>query len=132
MSKIALLAVALTGLAVTSALAQTAPAPAPATSPAASTAPAATPAPAAAQNGPSDPAAKARFEKFRSVCGADIQKHCGTVERGKDQARGQMRQCIETNKAKFSTDCQAAVAERDANREARKQTAPANADKPKS
>ncbi len=124
MSKIALVAAALAGLAVTSAFAQTAPVPAPTASPA--------PAAAPSNAGPHDPAAKARFEKFRSVCGADIQKHCGNVERGNDQARSQMRQCIETNKAKFSTDCQAAVAERDANREARKQTAPTNADKPKS
>src|SRR5690606_13559064 len=110
---------------VTSALAQTVTPSAPVTPPAAT---AATPAPVTTHNGPSDPAARARFEKFRTVCGADIQKHCGTVERGKDQARGQMRQCIEANKAKFSTECQAAVAERDANREARKQSAPANAD----
>lgn len=125
MSKIAILAAALTGLAVTSAFAQTATQPT--GSPAA--APAAVPATGA---GPHDPAAKARFEKFRAVCGADIQKHCGSIDRTSDTGRGQMRQCVETNKAKFSADCQAAVAERDANREARKLTAPTNAEKPKS
>lgn len=127
MSKLAIIAAAITGLAVTSAFAQTAAQPA--ASPAA--APAAT-APAPTSAGPHDPAAKARFEKFRAVCGADLQKHCGTVDRTSDAGRGQMRQCIETNKAKFSTECQAAVAERDANREARKLTPPANGEKPKS
>lgn len=126
MTKIALIAAALTGLAITSAFAQTA---APPAAPAAA-APAATSIPAAP--GAQDPAAKARFEKFRAVCGADIQKACGNVDRTTDAGRGQMRQCIETNKAKFSADCQAAVAERDANREARKTVAPVNAEKPKS
>lgn len=127
MSKLAIIAAAITGLAITSALAQTATPPA---APSAA-APAAT-APANSGAGPQDPAAKARFEKFRAVCGADLQKHCGTVDRSSEAGRGQMRQCIETNKAKFSTDCQAAITERDANREARKLTAPANAEKPKS
>ena len=127
MFKRALIATALTGLAITSVAAQTAtpPSPAPAAAPTAA-------APAVSEKGPQDPAAKARFEKFRAVCGSDIQKHCGTVERGNDQARGQMRQCVEANKAKFSTECQAAVVERDANREARKQAAPATSEKPKS
>lgn len=125
MSKLALIAAALTGLAVTSAFAQTAAPTTPTTAPAAA---------ATGEKGPQDPASKARFEKFRAVCGADIQKHCGTVERGNEQARGQMRQCIDTNKAKFSADCQAAVTERDANRDARKQAtpAPAASEKPKS
>lgn len=124
MSKIAILAAAFTGLAITAAFAQTA------TPPAATTAPApAAAAPAKSDAGLQDPAVKARFEKFRAVCGADVQKHCGTVDRTTEAGRGQMRQCIETNKAKFSTDCQAAVAERDANRAANKQAAP---EKPKS
>lgn len=130
MSKLLLAASAFAGFLATSALAQTATAPATPSAPAA--APAAPATPVAQPSGPHDPAAKARFERFRAICGADLQKHCGTIERGNDQARGQMRQCIDTNKAKFSADCQAAVAERDANREARKQTAPSNADKPKS
>lgn len=124
MKKIALLAAALSGLTITAALAQTATPPAAATTPAPAAA-----APAKSGAGPQDPAAKARFEKFRAVCGADIQKACGTVDRSTDAGRGQMRQCIETNKAKFSTDCQAAIAERDANRAASKQTQP---EKPKS
>ncbi len=39
-----------------------------------------------------------------------------------------MRQCVETNKAKFSAGCQAAIVERDAARDARKS---APGDKPK-
>ena len=80
--------------------------------------------PAAKSDMSQDPEAKARFEKFRAVCGADLDKHCGTVERGTEQARGQMRQCITTHKASFSASCQAAIVERDAAREARKQDKP--------
>jgi hypothetical protein len=83
-------------------------------------------------NGPmsDNPEARARWEKFRAVCGKDLQTHCATVARGTEQARGEMRQCIETHKAKFAKDCQAAIAERDAAREARKQAPEAS--KPKS
>jgi hypothetical protein len=79
------------------------------------------------------PEAKARYEKFRTACGTDLQKHCATVQRGTEQARGEMRQCIETHKASFSATCQTALSERDAAREARKQgQAPAAPEKPKS
>ena len=93
---------------------------------------AATPAPQV--SAPADPEAKARFEKFRLVCGADLQTHCANVQRGEqakgEQGRGEMRQCIEANKAKFSTACQTAITERDAARQARKQgVAPAAAAK---
>jgi hypothetical protein len=69
------------------------------------------------------PEVKARYEAFRAVCGADLQTHCANVARGTESARGEMRQCIATHKAKFSTACQAAVAERDAARDARKSAA---------
>lgn len=84
------------------------------------------------------PEAKARMEKFRAACGADLQTHCAAVqakgEQAKsDQGRGEMRTCIDANKVKFSMSCQAAITDRDAAREARKQTAPASGtDKPKS
>lgn len=74
------------------------------------------------------PEMKARFEKFRAACGADLQTHCATVARGPDAGRAEMRQCVETNKAKFSAGCQAAIVERDAARDARKS---APGDKPK-
>ncbi len=77
-----------------------------------------------------DPAARARMEKFRAACGADLQTHCGTIARGTEQSRTEMRQCIDTNTAKFSAACQAAVAERAADRAARKDAAPADV-KPK-
>ena len=95
---------------------------------AAPAAPSAT-APAKSQT-PDDPAAKARWEKFRAACGADLQTHCATVVRGTEQGRADMRQCIETNKAKFSAGCQSAVAERAAERAARKDAGPTDA-KPK-
>jgi hypothetical protein len=94
-------------------------------------------APAASQKGgfADNPEAKARFEKFRAACGADLQTHCAMVQRGSDQARSEMRQCIETHKAKFSATCQTALTERDAARDARKQTqgvtSPAITEKPK-
>lgn len=106
---------ALTALASV-ALAQTAPPSAPSAA-----------APSSAPQRSQDPEAKARFEKFRAACSADLATHCASVAKGE---RGEMRQCVETHKAKFSTGCQAAITERDANREARKQAAPS--DKPKS
>jgi hypothetical protein len=110
------------------AVAQTANPTAPAvTAPAAAPVAASTP-----QRQDMSPEAKARYEKFRAACGADLQTHCAAIARGPDQSRGEMRQCIETNKTKFSASCQAAVAERDANREARKQALPAATEKPKS
>lgn len=94
-------------------------------------APAAPPANAPAATKPDvTPEMKARFEKFRAACGADLQTHCASVARGTDQTRGEMRQCIEANKAKFSAGCQAAITERDAARDTRKAGQPA--DKPKS
>lgn len=101
-------------LAAVPALAQTAP-------------PAAPPAERAA-----DPEAKARFEKFRTACGPDLQTHCATVAKGTDHSRADMRQCIEANKSKFSAACQTAITEREANREARKQSQPVAVEKPKS
>ena len=115
--------VAALALVPTLAVAQTAPAP---TTPAPA-APAA--APAAAPQRTVDPEMKARFEKFRAACGADLATHCATVAKGE---RGEMRQCVEANKTKFSAGCQAAIADRDAGREARKQTQPAAPEKPKS
>jgi hypothetical protein len=78
------------------------------------------------------PEARARFEAFRAACGADLKLHCGEVQRGSDEGRAAMRQCVETHKAKFAATCKAAITERDAAREARKQNqaAPA-AEKPK-
>jgi hypothetical protein len=77
-----------------------------------------------------DPAARARFEKFRAACGTDLQTHCATVARGTEQGRTEMRQCIDANKVKFSAGCQTALKERDAERAARKEAAPADT-KPK-
>ena len=77
-----------------------------------------------------DPAARARIEKFRAACGTDLQTHCGTIARGTEQSRSEMRQCIDTNKSKFSAGCQTAITERAADRAARKDAAPADA-KPK-
>ena len=94
-------------------MAQTAvPAPAaPAASPAAPVT--AVPAPAATeQNNPA-------WVKFRAACKADIAKHCGEVERVKGE-RGKMRACLETNKASLSSDCIAAIVERDAAVKAKK------------
>jgi hypothetical protein len=80
--------------------------------------------------GAEDPATKARWEKYRAACGADLQTHCATVARGTEQGRTEMRQCVEANKAKFSAGCQAAITERAAERAARKD-APAVDTKPK-
>jgi hypothetical protein len=77
-----------------------------------------------------DPAARARWEKFRAACGADLQTHCATVARGTEQSRGEMRQCIDTNKSKFSAGCITALKEREAERAARKDGTPAD-NKPK-
>ncbi len=92
-----------------------------------STVPASPSAPAAKAD--ATPEMKARFEKFRATCGADVQAHCASVPRGTDATRGEMRQCIDTHKAKFSAACQSAVAERDAARDAKKS---APLEKPKS
>lgn len=83
-------------------------------------------------NGPQDADAKARWEKFQAVCGTDLKTHCSGIERSAEKGRGEMRQCMEANKAKFSAACQSAVAEREAARAARKDAQPAPADKPKS
>jgi hypothetical protein len=83
----------------------------------AAVAPAATPGPGGREQ---DPAARARFEKLRAACGTDLQTHCANVARGTEQGRGEMRQCIDTNKTKFSAGCQSALKERDAERAARK------------
>lgn len=48
------------------------------------------------------------FQRVRESCASDLQTHCANLQ------RDQMRQCMDTNKAKFSTTCQAAIAERDA------------------
>lgn len=55
----------------------------------------------------------------RNACKADIDKHCGNVERVKGE-RGKMRACLDTHKADLSADCKAAVAERDAAAQAKK------------
>ncbi len=100
---------------------------------AAPAAPATSAAPSENRGGPQDAEARVRFEKFRAACGADLDKHCGTIQRDQTkESRNGLRQCIETHKAKFSTACQTAVTERDAAREARKQANPAHAEKPKS
>ena len=97
------------------AMAQTAtPAPAmPAATPTAPTAVA--PAPALSDATKDNPA----WVKFRSACKADIAKHCGEVERVKGE-RGKLRACLETNKASLSSDCTAAIVERDAAAKAKK------------
>jgi hypothetical protein len=74
------------------------------------------------------PEMKARFEKFRAACGTDLQTHCKDIARGSEQGRSELRQCIDTHKAKFSATCQSAIVERDAARDARKS---APTDKPK-
>jgi hypothetical protein len=61
---------------------------------------------ALAQNATS-PSPEAR-EKFRAACGADVQKFCADVERGK----GAMRSCLETHEKELSAACKAARAER--------------------
>lgn len=48
------------------------------------------------------------FQRVRQACAADLQTHCANIP------REQMRQCMDTNKAKFSATCQSAMAERDA------------------
>ncbi len=62
-------------------------------------------APAAASGIP-EADVRARLEKFRQVCGADLLTHCPDVP------REAMRQCIEAKSANFTAPCQAAVAER--------------------
>ena len=106
------------------AIAQSTP---PAATPPAATAPAAPGASTARSE--MTPEMKARAEKFRAACGADLQTHCASVSRGTDQARNDMRTCIDTHKVKFSATCQAAIVERDAARDARKAAQPT--DKPK-
>jgi hypothetical protein len=99
-----------------------------------------TPAPSAAApasthgagRGPQSPEAQARMEAFRKICGVDLKTHCGDVQRGTEDGRSAFRQCIDTHKAKFSTACQAAIAERDVAREARKQQTTPATEKPKS
>jgi hypothetical protein len=110
------------------AFAQTAPQTTPQTAPAA--APITQPSATTSAKPQEDPAARARWEKFRAACGADLQLHCATVTRGTEQGRNEMRQCIDTNKAKFSAGCVTALKERDAERAARKDGAPAE-NKPK-
>ena len=111
-----------------------APGPAPS---APGTPPAAAPATPSAnpdQAGPRNPEARARWEKFQAVCGADLKSHCGAVSGQGDQRRTEMRSCVDTHKAKFSAGCQSAIAERDADRAARQDAKGAKpaADKPKS
>jgi hypothetical protein len=57
------------------------------------------------------PAPEAR-EKFRAACGADVQKLCADVERGK----GAIRSCLDTHEKELSSACKAARAERAAAR----------------
>lgn len=128
MRRIFMSALLLAGTFSLTANAQTA-APAAGASPAAPAA-AATPAPHRGA-GAQDPEAKARWEKFQTACAADLKTHCGTIDRQAEGARGQLRQCIEANKAKFASECQSAVAERDAARAARKDAQPASATQPK-
>lgn len=114
------------------AVAQTAPQAGQSAPQAAPAAPAAVTPSAPRGNGPQDAEAKARFEKFQAACGADLKSHCAGIERSAEKGRAEMRQCIETNKTKFSAACQSAVAEREAARAARKDAQPAALEKPKS
>ena len=50
--------------------------------------------------------------KMRAACGADVQKFCATVERGKHA----IRSCLESHQNDLSTACKAARAERAAAR----------------
>ena len=50
--------------------------------------------------------------KMRAACGADVQKFCANIERGK----GAMRTCLESHQNDLSTACKAARAERAAAR----------------
>lgn len=115
------IALLIAGITVPQAVFAQSTAPAPATAPPSAAAP-------DRSGPPQDPEAKARWEKLQATCGADLKTHCGTIARGTEQSRSEMRQCIETHKAKFSNSCQSALAERDAARAARKQ----GQEKPKS
>lgn len=48
------------------------------------------------------------FQRIREACASDLQTYCAGLQ------REQMRQCMDTNKAKFSAPCQSAIAERGA------------------
>jgi multidrug efflux system membrane fusion protein len=61
--------------------------------------------PAAAGAAVSGGDARARFERIRQACGGELQSHCA------GQQREAMRQCLETNRTKFSPPCQAAIAD---------------------
>lgn len=50
---------------------------------------------------------RARFARIREACLADIATHCAGI------AREAIRACLETNKAKFTAPCQAALEGRD-------------------
>lgn len=122
MLKPAILAFALAGLAATASVAQTTP------PPAASTAPQASPAsPSTTVTAPA-PAASPAAVNYRRVCSKEIKAVCGPSPKGEKQARAARRECVAANKAKFSADCQAAITAREADRLARKQSAP---EKPK-
>ena len=108
----ALILVAGSGLA----MAQTAATPAP-TAPAATAVAPAAAAPVAAQ--PEANQNNPAWQKFRAACAADVAKHCGDVERVKGE-RGKVRACLDTHKASLSTECSAALAEREAAAKAKK------------
>ena len=70
------------------------------------------PAPQAAPSvAPSSQKSEARA-KLRAACGADVQKFCANVERGK----GALRTCLESHQNDLSAACKAASAERAAAR----------------
>jgi hypothetical protein len=126
--RFALLAATALAILPTVTLAQTASQPAASAQPGHSTAPSAN-----AGGREMSPEARARFEAFRAACGADLKAHCGEIQRGTDEGRAAMRQCVETHKVKFSATCQTAITARDSAREARKQNQPTPAaEKPKS
>jgi len=72
------------------------------------------PAAALAQSAPApdSPDRTAAREKMRAACSADVQKFCSGIERGK----GLMRACLDQHQKELSAGCQAARAERAAQR----------------
>ena len=62
-------------------------------------------APAAAAGAPADGAAPAKG-KFREACGAELDKFCAAVPRGK----GLKRACLESHSSELSDGCKARLA----------------------
>ena len=86
----------------------------------------ATPAPTLAPSATAAPSSMTPDRgKFRAACGADIAKYCGDSSVAANttptkEQRTKVRACLTTHTAELSTDCKAAVIERETESKAKK------------